>query len=61
MLDIKNLQVQVEGKQILKGIDLHVDAGEVHANCRCVASISRSTRVGSRASKYRPGTRPSTR
>jgi Fe-S cluster assembly ATP-binding protein len=31
MLNIKNLQVQAEGKQILKGIDLHVDAGEVHA------------------------------
>jgi Fe-S cluster assembly ATP-binding protein len=31
MLDIKNLQVKAEGKQILKGIDLHVDAGEVHA------------------------------
>ncbi len=31
MLDIKNLQVRVEGKQILKGIDLHVNAGEVHA------------------------------
>ncbi len=31
MLDIKNLQVTVEGKQILKGIDLHVNAGEVHA------------------------------
>jgi Fe-S cluster assembly ATP-binding protein len=31
MLDIKNLQVKVEGKQILKGIDLHVNAGEVHA------------------------------
>ena len=31
MLDIKNLQVTVEGKQILKGIDLHVKAGEVHA------------------------------
>jgi Fe-S cluster assembly ATP-binding protein len=31
MLDIKNLQVTVEGKQILKGITLHVDAGEVHA------------------------------
>jgi Fe-S cluster assembly ATP-binding protein len=31
MLDIKNLQVTVEGKQILKGINLHVDAGEVHA------------------------------
>ena len=31
MLDIKNFQVNVEGKQILKGIDLHVNAGEVHA------------------------------
>jgi Fe-S cluster assembly ATP-binding protein len=31
MLDIKNLQVNVEGKQILKGINLHVNAGEVHA------------------------------
>ncbi len=31
MLDIKNLQVTAEEKQILKGIDLHVNAGEVHA------------------------------
>jgi Fe-S cluster assembly ATP-binding protein len=31
MLDIKNLQVRAENNQILKGIDLHVDAGEVHA------------------------------
>ena len=31
MLDIKNLQVRAEDKQILKGIDLHVNAGEVHA------------------------------
>src|SRR3989337_1371067 len=31
MLDIKNLQVKAEDKQILKGIDLHVNAGEVHA------------------------------
>src|SRR5436190_448600 len=31
MLDIKNLQVNVEGKQILKGITLHVNADEVHA------------------------------
>jgi len=31
MLDIKNLQVTAEGKQILKGVDLHVKAGEVHA------------------------------
>jgi Fe-S cluster assembly ATP-binding protein len=31
MLDIKNLQVRAEDKDILKGINLHVDAGEVHA------------------------------
>ena len=31
MLDIKNLQVRAEDKLILKGIDLHVNAGEVHA------------------------------
>jgi Fe-S cluster assembly ATP-binding protein len=31
MLDIKNLQVRADDKQILNGIDLHVSAGEVHA------------------------------
>lgn len=31
MLTIKNLQVKVEGKQILNGLDLSVSAGEVHA------------------------------
>src|SRR5438874_220293 len=31
MLDIKNLQVKVEDKEILKGIDLAVGKGEVHA------------------------------
>lgn len=31
MLDIKNLHVTAEGKEILKGIDLHVGSGEVHA------------------------------
>ena len=31
MLEIKNLHVTVEGKQILNGIDLHIRAGEVHA------------------------------
>ncbi|MEK7262755.1 MAG: Fe-S cluster assembly ATPase SufC [Pseudomonadota bacterium] len=31
MLSIKNLQVNVEGKPILNGIDLEVKAGEVHA------------------------------
>ncbi|EDY87553.1 FeS assembly ATPase SufC [gamma proteobacterium HTCC5015] len=31
MLSIKNLHASVEGKQILKGIDLEIKAGEVHA------------------------------
>ncbi len=31
MLEIKNLRASVEGKEILKGIDLAVNAGEVHA------------------------------
>jgi Fe-S cluster assembly ATP-binding protein len=31
MLEIKNLQVKAEGKEILKGIDLLVNPGEVHA------------------------------
>jgi Fe-S cluster assembly ATP-binding protein len=31
MLDVRNLQVNVEGKAILRGIDLAVNAGEVHA------------------------------
>jgi Fe-S cluster assembly ATP-binding protein len=31
MLSIKDLQVRAEGKDILKGINLHVRAGEVHA------------------------------
>ena len=31
MLEIKNLHVEVEDKQILNGIDLNVKAGEMHA------------------------------
>ena len=31
MLDIKNLHVSVEGNEILKGLDLQIRAGEVHA------------------------------
>ena len=31
MLEINNLQAGVEGKSILKGIDLSINAGEVHA------------------------------
>jgi Fe-S cluster assembly ATP-binding protein len=31
MLEIKNLHVEVDGKKILNGIDLTVNAGEVHA------------------------------
>ena len=31
MLEIKNLHAKVEGREILRGIDLKVNAGEVHA------------------------------
>jgi Fe-S cluster assembly ATP-binding protein len=31
MLSIKNLQASIDGKQILKGINLEIKAGEVHA------------------------------
>ncbi|HEY1771747.1 MAG TPA: Fe-S cluster assembly ATPase SufC [Gammaproteobacteria bacterium] len=31
MLEIKNLHARVDGKEILKGLNLTVDAGEVHA------------------------------
>ena len=31
MLKIKNLHASVDGKEILKGIDLEIKAGEVHA------------------------------
>ena len=31
MLEIKNLHVEVDGKQILNGLDLIVEKGEVHA------------------------------
>ncbi len=31
MLEIKNLHAGIEGNEILKGIDLKVNAGEVHA------------------------------
>src|SRR3990172_11773731 len=30
MLDLKNLKASIEGKEILKGIDLEVGAGELH-------------------------------
>lgn len=31
MLEIKNLHVSIDGKEIIKGLDLTVNAGEVHA------------------------------
>ena len=31
LLEIKDLRVRAEGKDILKGLDLSVDAGQVHA------------------------------
>src|ERR1700682_597775 len=31
LLEIKNLHVEIDGKEILKGLDLTVNVGEVHA------------------------------
>ena len=31
LLEVKDLHVEIDGKEILKGLDLAVDAGEVHA------------------------------
>ena len=31
LLEIKNLHVEIDGKKILNGLDLTVNAGEVHA------------------------------
>src|SRR3984885_2349893 len=31
LLEIKNLHVEIDGKKILRGLDLTVNAGEVHA------------------------------
>ena len=31
MLEVKNLHAEIAGKEILKGIDLTVNAGEIHA------------------------------
>jgi Fe-S cluster assembly ATP-binding protein len=30
-IEIKNLHVSIEGKEILKGVDLTVEQGKVHA------------------------------
>jgi len=31
MIEIKNLHASIEGKEILKGLSLKVNAGEIHA------------------------------
>ena len=31
LLEIENLHVEIDGKKILKGVDLAVNAGKVHA------------------------------
>ena len=31
MIEIKNLHAKIEGKEILKGLNLSVHAGEIHA------------------------------
>ena len=31
LLEVKDLHVEIDGREILKGLDLAVNAGEVHA------------------------------
>ena len=31
MIDIKNLKVSIEDKEIIKNLNLHINSGEVHA------------------------------
>ena len=38
MLSIKNLYVEVDGKGILKGLDLDIASGEIHAVMRTRAT-----------------------
>ena len=46
MLKIEGLQVSVDGKKILNGLDLEVKAGEVHAIMGPNGSRSEERRVG---------------
>ena len=41
MLKVKNLHASVDGKEILRGIDLEVKAGEVHAIMGPIIRITR--------------------
>ena len=48
MLEIKDLHASVNGKEILKGINLSVKAGEVHAimGRLCLSSLAVSRTIG---------------
>jgi len=43
MLRLNNLHVSVDGTEILKGIDLEIKPGEVHASVSVSVSVSEST------------------
>src|SRR5580700_1616617 len=45
LLEIKNLHVEIDGKEILKGLDLTVNAGEVHVNGRNICDIAPDERA----------------
>ena len=50
MLEVRNLHAEIAGKEILKGIDLVIGDGEIHAIISNVSNkaqtISKDTRVG---------------
>ena len=51
MLDIKNLHVQIDNKEILKGLDLHIKPGEVHV-LMGINGAGKSTLVKAISSHY---------
>ena len=43
-LEVRNLHVEIEGEEILRGLDLDVDKGRIHALMLSLIHISEPTR-----------------